>query len=155
VNAVFGTLAFVALGIRIFVSLQQHIFGYDDSCAVLALVFAVPVTFGQLACGILGFGKDTWAVPIDNIYVIMKVGDQLYLAGHRKMSLTTITDRVLQPTLLLPQLRLQQTLLPLHVPPHLPRPSNPALRIRRHRTVRPFPYSIRATYDICLSSHLR
>jgi hypothetical protein len=83
VNAVFGTLAFVALGIRIFVSLQQHIFGYDDSCAVLALVFAVPVTFGQLACGILGFGKDTWAVPVDNIYVIMKVGDQLYLAGHR------------------------------------------------------------------------
>jgi hypothetical protein len=55
------------------VSLKQHIFGYDDFCAVVAYVFAAPVTFGQLACGVLGFGKDTWAVPPKNIYVIMKV----------------------------------------------------------------------------------
>jgi hypothetical protein len=73
VNAVFGTLALIALGIRMMVSLKQHIFGYDDFCAVVAYVFAAPVTFGQLACGVLGFGKDTWAVPPKNIYVIMKV----------------------------------------------------------------------------------
>lgn len=54
------------------VSLQQHIFGYDDFCAVLSMVFAAPVTFGQLACGLLGFGKDTWAVPTENIYIILK-----------------------------------------------------------------------------------
>ena len=73
VNAVFGALALIALGIRMLVSLQQHIFGYDDSCAVIAYVFAAPVTFGQIACGLLGFGKDTWAVPPENIYMIMKV----------------------------------------------------------------------------------
>jgi hypothetical protein len=73
VNAVFGALAFVALGIRLLVSIQQHIFGYDDLCAVLAMVFAAPVTFGQVACGMLGFGRDTWAVPSKNIYIILKV----------------------------------------------------------------------------------
>lgn len=56
-----------------FVSVQQKIFGLDDYCAVLAYVFAAPVAFGQLACGVLGFGKDTWAVPPENIHLIMKV----------------------------------------------------------------------------------
>jgi hypothetical protein len=72
-NAVFGALALFALGIRMIVSLQQHIFGYDDFCTVVAYIFAAPVTFGQLVCGLLGFGKDTWAVPAKNIYLIMKV----------------------------------------------------------------------------------
>lgn len=72
-NAVFGGLALLALLIRMQVSLNQHIFGLDDFCAVGAYVFAAPVTFGQLVCGIYGFGKDTWAVPPENIYLIMKV----------------------------------------------------------------------------------
>jgi hypothetical protein len=72
-NAVFGALAFVALGIRLVVSLQQHIFGMDDASAVAAMVFAAPVTFGQIVCGVLGFGRDTWAVPSENIYIILKV----------------------------------------------------------------------------------
>lgn len=72
-NAVFGALALFALCIRMLVSLQQHIFGYDDFCALIAYAFAAPVTFGQLVCGVLGFGRDTWAVPANNIYLIMKV----------------------------------------------------------------------------------
>lgn len=73
-NAVFGGLALIALLIRMQVSIQQHIFGLDDFSAVIAYLFAAPVTFGQLYCGLLGFGKDTWAVPPENIYKIMKVG---------------------------------------------------------------------------------
>jgi hypothetical protein len=72
-NAVFGALALIALCIRMIVSLQQNIFGYDDFLALVAYTFAAPVTFGQLVCGVLGFGRDTWAVPAENIYTIMKV----------------------------------------------------------------------------------
>lgn len=72
-NAVFGGLAFVALLVRIQVSIQQHIFGLDDFSAIVAYIFAAPVTFGQLVCGLLGFGKDTWAVSPEYIYMIMKI----------------------------------------------------------------------------------
>lgn len=72
-NAVFGALALLALLIRLQVSIQQHIFGLDDFSAVVAYTFSAPVTFGQLVCGVFGFGKDTWAVPPENIYLIMKV----------------------------------------------------------------------------------
>lgn len=78
INIVFGILALLALAIRMLVALQRHTFGYDDTCAVIAYLFAAPVTAGQVACGYLGFGKDTWAVPAANIYKIMKVG-QVYL----------------------------------------------------------------------------
>lgn len=81
VNAVFGTLALIALVIRMLVSIRQKIFGTDDLCAIIAYVFAAPVTYGQLACGILGFGKDTWAVPPENIYLIMKVREGMKGAG--------------------------------------------------------------------------
>jgi hypothetical protein len=86
-NAVFGALAFVALGIRLVVSLQQHIFGMDDASAVAAMVFAAPVTFGQVVCGVLGFGRDTWAVPSENIYIILKVSfDVLMGFGMSEMA---------------------------------------------------------------------
>lgn len=72
-NAVFGAFALTALLIRLQVSIQQQIFGLDDLNALVAYAFSAPVTFGQLVCGVLGFGRDTWAVPPENIYLIMKV----------------------------------------------------------------------------------
>jgi len=36
-------------------------------------VFAMPVTVGQAVAGGLGFGRDTWAVEAQSIYLIMKV----------------------------------------------------------------------------------
>jgi hypothetical protein len=72
-NVVFGSLALLALGVRIMVSLQQHIWGTDDWCVLAAWVFAMPVTVGQAVCGGLGFGRDTWAVASGRIYLIMKV----------------------------------------------------------------------------------
>ncbi|KAH5398042.1 hypothetical protein HBI23_132680 [Parastagonospora nodorum] len=72
-NVVFGSLALLALGIRVLVSLQQHIWGWDDWCVVGAWVFAMPVTVGQAVAGGLGFGRDTWAVEAGRIYVIMKI----------------------------------------------------------------------------------
>lgn len=39
-------------------------------------MFAMPVTVGQAVAGGLGFGRDTWAVEAQSIYVIMKVSLQ-------------------------------------------------------------------------------
>jgi len=117
VNAVFGVLALLALGIRLLVSFQQHIFGNDDICAIVGHVFSAPVTFGQIACGTLGFGKDTWAVSASNIYLILKARRE----HLQEMTANRLSDCVLQSAELLPQLHIQQALLSLHVLAHLPR----------------------------------
>lgn len=102
-NAVFGGLALLALAVRMLVSLQAHIYGWDDLCAVVAFLFAAPITFGQIYAGTLGFGKDTWAVPPENIYVIMKV--RTFRVHHMEYTLTRNTDCVFQPAVVLHQCR--------------------------------------------------
>ena len=72
-NAVFGACALIAILIRMFVAAQQHMFTIDDFCALAAFLFSLPDTYGQIYAGVLGFGKDTWAVKPENIYTIMKV----------------------------------------------------------------------------------
>lgn len=74
VAVVSGTLALAAIMVRTMTSLQQRMFGIDDVCAVVAYLFSASVTFGQVACGTLGFGKDTWNVSPENITLILQVG---------------------------------------------------------------------------------
>ncbi|KAH8724240.1 hypothetical protein GQ44DRAFT_618657 [Phaeosphaeriaceae sp. PMI808] len=147
-NAVFGALALVALGIRMLVSIQQHIFGLDDACAIVASVFAAPVTYGQLVCGLLGFGKDTWAVPPENIYTIMKVR---FESSRMKGGVTDKQiDRILQPTELLSQLGRQQTVLFIHVSSYLSCGEHEKVCLCRYCTLGIIPDSFRNPVYFCL-----
>lgn len=47
--------------------------GLDDIFCIAAETACLPVTIKQSVTPGLGFGKDTWTVPADNIYMIQKV----------------------------------------------------------------------------------
>ncbi len=71
-NAVFSILATFALFVRLLVCAKDRI-NVDDAFAVAAWVFSLVPSWGMFTTGLLGNGTDTWAVPADNIYTILKV----------------------------------------------------------------------------------
>jgi hypothetical protein len=54
-------------------ALMQDSFGLDDVFALGAEAACLPVTVIQCITPKLGFGKDTWVVPQQNIYKVLKV----------------------------------------------------------------------------------
>jgi hypothetical protein len=105
-NTVFGSLALLALGIRLVVSLPQHVFGLDGASAVAAMLFAVCVTVGQIVSGVLGFERDTWAVPSGNMYKTLKVLDIISVEFWGRRA-NNRTNCVFQPTQLFPNCEFQ------------------------------------------------
>jgi hypothetical protein len=77
VAGVSGTIAFLATFVRVVVAIMGNSFWWDDSFAVLAWVFSMPVTVLQSITPHIGFGQDTWMVDPKHIYTILKVGSFL------------------------------------------------------------------------------
>ena len=73
-----GTIAFLAIIVRVGVALVGDSFGWDDSFATLAWVFSTPVTVLQFITPFMGFGQDTWMVDPKHIYTILQVSSLLY-----------------------------------------------------------------------------
>jgi hypothetical protein len=68
-----GSVALIAVSIRTLMALMQDSFGLDDVFALGAEAACLPVTVIQCITPKLGFGKDTWVVPQQNIYQVLKV----------------------------------------------------------------------------------
>lgn len=68
-----GKAALLVGGVRTFVASYQDSFGLDDAFALAAEAACLPVTVIQCITPKLGFGKDTWTVPQENIYRALKV----------------------------------------------------------------------------------
>jgi len=94
-----GTIAFFAITVRTVVALVGGSFGWDDSFAVLAWVFSLPVTILQFITPFMGFGQDTWMVDPKNIYKILQVSSLLYKrfedSTNQKSADLCITDWLL------------------------------------------------------------
>ena len=73
VNVATGTLAFLAVLMRIFIAVRLQGFGYDDFFACLAGCMAVPHFVGSLIVANLGMGRDIWTVAPGTISNILKV----------------------------------------------------------------------------------
>ncbi|KAJ8107711.1 hypothetical protein OPT61_g8678 [Boeremia exigua] len=71
--AVLGSLAFLALLIRIFVAVRQHSFGYDDLFACLAGCMSVPNSIGLAISARIGLGRDIWTLTPFEITRVQKV----------------------------------------------------------------------------------
>lgn len=72
VTGVSGAVAFIATIIRVVVALVGNSFGWDDTFAVLAWIFSMPLTILQSITPHIGFGQDTWMVDQKYIYVILQ-----------------------------------------------------------------------------------
>ncbi len=67
------TVAVIAVGVRIYVATTQSTFGMDDIMCLAALAANLPLTLLQTITPKLGFGRDTWAVPAENITKVLRV----------------------------------------------------------------------------------
>lgn len=80
-----GSIALIAVSVRTLVGIMRDSFGLDDAFAIAAEAACLPVTVIQCITPTLGFGKDTWAVPHENIYRVLKLtyGSQIpYFVCH-------------------------------------------------------------------------
>lgn len=68
-----GSLAIIAVILRMINTWQCENFAMDDACALLAGLFVIPENAATFATGPAGFGKDIWTVPFDKITYILKV----------------------------------------------------------------------------------
>ncbi|OAK98846.1 hypothetical protein IQ06DRAFT_337320 [Phaeosphaeriaceae sp. SRC1lsM3a] len=68
-----GSVALVAVSVRTLVAFMRDSFGLDDAFAIAAEAACLPVTVIQCITPTLGFGKDTWVVPHQNIYRVLKL----------------------------------------------------------------------------------
>jgi hypothetical protein len=71
VTGISGGLATIGVVVRCFVRARD--FGLDDSFAIAALVFALPMGILEFFMSTDGFGKDIWTIPPANIYRIVQV----------------------------------------------------------------------------------
>lgn len=72
-SVVAGSIALLAVAVRMSVAYIQRSFGLDDIFCLAAEAACLPITLMQCYTPFLGFGKDTWLVSPDNIYSILKV----------------------------------------------------------------------------------
>ena len=70
-----ATLAFLATCIRISVAWFQNSFGLDDACAIIAELAGIPFTVFVAYLASIGFGRDTWTVDPEKLYIFLKVSD--------------------------------------------------------------------------------
>jgi hypothetical protein len=68
-----GSLALLAVFMRLFVAWRQNNFGYDDVCAVLACCAAVPNFVILSLAAKYGLGKDTWTVETEDTTQVLEV----------------------------------------------------------------------------------
>ena len=52
-------------------------FGFDDAACVAAVTLAAPMAVLEFLMSDLGFGKDIWTLPPENIYNIVKVSPNI------------------------------------------------------------------------------
>ncbi|TLD14785.1 Actin cytoskeleton-regulatory complex protein [Venturia nashicola] len=80
-----GTVALASVSVRTLSAIIQNSFGLDDVFALAAEAACLPVTVIQCVTPRLGFGKDTWVVPQQNIYKVLRLtyGSQIsYFICH-------------------------------------------------------------------------
>jgi len=72
-SLVVGATALVSVCIRMWVASKHHSFGFDDVACLAAYVASIPVTIVCAVTSQHGFGKETWASPVGDIYLTLKV----------------------------------------------------------------------------------
>ncbi|KAE9982122.1 hypothetical protein EG328_011227 [Venturia inaequalis] len=80
-----GTVALASVSVRTLSAIMQKSFGLDDVFALAAEAACLPVTVIQCITPQLGFGKDTWVVPQQHIYKVLRMtyGSQIsYFICH-------------------------------------------------------------------------
>ena len=93
-----GVINLVAVILRTSVALYQKSLGLDDLFAAAAGVASIPLNVLIARTGYLGFGKDTWKVPTENIYDILRVGLKIKILIH---ALIMIVVRLCSPNFVL------------------------------------------------------
>ncbi len=71
--AVLGTIAFLAVLMRVSVAWRQKSFGLDDMFACLAACMSVPNSIGLATSAKLGLGRDIWTLTPFEITRVQKV----------------------------------------------------------------------------------
>lgn len=75
ITATSGILAFLATVIRLSVALSQNTFGLDDASAIVAELTGITFTSFVFYLSLIGFGRDTWTVDPNQLYIFQKVGE--------------------------------------------------------------------------------
>lgn len=73
ISIVIGVTALVAVCMRMYVAARQGSFGWDDVTCLAAYAASVPVTVVCCVTSVHGFGKDTWASPVEDIFLTLRV----------------------------------------------------------------------------------
>ncbi|KAF2441618.1 hypothetical protein P171DRAFT_74974 [Karstenula rhodostoma CBS 690.94] len=73
ISIVIGVTALIAVCIRMSVAARQANFGWDDVACLAAYAASVPVTVVCCVTSVHGFGKDTWASPVEDIFLTLKL----------------------------------------------------------------------------------
>lgn len=74
-TAVLGTLAFIAVLVRVSVAVRQKSLGYDDLFACFAACMSVPNSIGLAVSARLGLGRDIWTLTPSEITRVQKACD--------------------------------------------------------------------------------
>lgn len=73
ISLVIGATALVSVCMRMYVAVRQASFGMDDTACLVAYAASVPVTIVCCVTSLHGFGQDTWASPVEDIFLTLKV----------------------------------------------------------------------------------
>ncbi|OAG07589.1 uncharacterized protein CC84DRAFT_1089996, partial [Paraphaeosphaeria sporulosa] len=73
ISIVIGASALVAVCMRMSVAFRQGSFGWDDIACLSAYAASIPVTVVCCVTSVHGFGKDTWASPVADIFLTLRL----------------------------------------------------------------------------------
>jgi hypothetical protein len=146
-----GTIALAAVSVRTLSAILQDSFGLDDVFALAAEAACLPVTVIQCTTPKLGFGKDTWVVPQQNIYKVLRVRQSQTMLS-RMLIICVVDLRLSNQLLRLP--RANQARISFLLSPHLPLCEHKTPHLGRRRRLGAVHYRIRCYDDICMSAYL-
>lgn len=144
---VLGTIAFLAVLMRMFVAAQQKNSGYDDLFALLAACMSVPNSIGLATTAKLGLGKDIWTLTPLQITRIQKVSSP---GDAPRLHLTLLSGRIYMPEFLLLVLWLSKAVLPLLLSTDLPFRARAMVVLCGHNTFDWLCRRVRLDDDLCL-----
>lgn len=72
-SVISGPTALAFVLVRLFVALMQHSFGLDDAFCMAAGATRLAMIIVEVLTARAGFGRDTWTVSAENIYLALKV----------------------------------------------------------------------------------
>lgn len=142
-----GTVALISVSVRTLSAIMQNSFGLDDVFALAAEAACLPVTVIQCITPKLGFGKDTWLVPQQNIYKVLRV---CYIRSVLSRLLISFVADLRLSNQLLHLSRAHQARFSVLLSPYLPLGKYETTHLGCHFRLGTLHYWIRFYHDVCM-----